>query len=171
MKKCLFVALVWFWCVPLLAAAPEFNYVGPTLTREQWLERFRNRDREVNRGRGRRGEREFSMPDIGLYEKFELNIDLRATFSNPFDPEEVDLWAEFTAPSGKVQKIWGFYSPQRFRAVWMMRFSPTSGTTSASVPIEAIFTNAGNHADFPARWHSACTSLSATPTPARFLSG
>ncbi len=121
MKKYLFVALVWYWCVPLLAAAPEFNYVGPTLTREQWLERFRNR--------GRRGEREISKPEIGLYEKFELNIDLRATFSNPFDPEEVDLWAEFTAPSGKVQKIWGFYSPQRFRAVWMMRFSPTETGT------------------------------------------
>ena len=31
----------------------------------------------------------------------------------------------------------------------MMRFSPTSGTTSASVPIAAIFTNAGSQADLP----------------------
>src|SRR3990170_3716579 len=108
MKKCLFVALVWFWCVPSWAAPPEFNYVGPTLTREQWLERFRHRDPNSNRGR------ELPPTEIGLYEKFELNIDLRATFSNPFDPEEVDLWAEFTAPSGKVQKIWGFYNPGRF---------------------------------------------------------
>ena len=45
---------------------------------------------------------------IGLYEKFELALDLEATYNNPFDPDEVDLWAEFTAPSGKVQKIWGF---------------------------------------------------------------
>ena len=53
----------------------------------------------------------------------------------------------------------------------MMRFSPTSGTTSASVPIAAILTNAGSHAALPARRQSACTSFSATPTPARFLSG
>jgi hypothetical protein len=119
MKKCLFVALVWLWCIPLLAAPPEFNYVGPTLTREQWLERFRNPGRN----------RERQTPEVGLYEKFELNVDLRATFSNPFDPEEVDLWAEFTAPSGKVQKIWGFYNPGRFGAVWMVRFAPTETGT------------------------------------------
>ena len=53
----------------------------------------------------------------------------------------------------------------------MTRFSPTSGTTSASVPIAAILTKAGSHFALPARWHSACTSFSATPTPARFLSG
>ena len=53
----------------------------------------------------------------------------------------------------------------------MTRFSPTSGTTSASVPIAAILTNAGSHFPLPARSHSACTSFSATPTPARFLSG
>jgi hypothetical protein len=117
MNKSLLVMLVWFWCVPLLAAPPEFSHVGPTLTREQWLERFRNRDR--------RGDREFPTPEIGRYDKFELNIDLRTTFANPFDPDEVDLSAEFTSPSGKVQKIWGFYNPGRFGAVWMVRFSPT----------------------------------------------
>jgi hypothetical protein len=53
----------------------------------------------------------------------------------------------------------------------MTRFSPTSGTTSASVPIAATFTNAGSHRSLPARVHRACTSLSATPTPARCLSG
>ena len=53
----------------------------------------------------------------------------------------------------------------------MTRFSPTSGTTSASVPMAAIFTNAGSRLVRPVRWQSACTSFSATPTPARFLSG
>ena len=53
----------------------------------------------------------------------------------------------------------------------MTRFSPTSGTTSASVPIAAIFTKAGIHFCRPARSHSACTTLRATPTPARYLSG
>ena len=51
------------------------------------------------------------------------------------------------------------------------RFSPTSGTTSASVPMAAILTNAGSHFVLSARWQSAWTSFSATPTPARFLSG
>ena len=35
----------------------------------------------------------------------------------------------------------------------------------------AIFTNPGSQASRPAFAHSACTSFSATPTPARFLSG
>ena len=35
----------------------------------------------------------------------------------------------------------------------------------------ATFTNAGSQWLRPDRAHSACTSLSATPTPARFLSG
>lgn len=115
-KLLLLAAAICLASSSLVAAPPEFNYVGPTLTREQWLERFRNRSR---------GDREWPAPDVGLYDKFELSIDLRATFSNPFDPDEVDLGTEFTSPSGKVQKIWGFYNPQRFRAVWMVRFSPT----------------------------------------------
>ena len=53
----------------------------------------------------------------------------------------------------------------------MTRFSPTSGTTSASVPIAAILTNAGSQRSCPVARQSACTSFSATPTPARFLSG
>ena len=53
----------------------------------------------------------------------------------------------------------------------MMRFSPVSGTTSASVPIAATLTNAGIQFRCPVRPHSACTSFNATPTPARFLSG
>ena len=59
----------------------------------------------------------------------------------------------------------------RGRSCAMTRFSPTSGTTSASVPMAAILTNAGSHFSWPVRAQSACTSLSATPTPARFLSG
>lgn len=61
---------------------------------------------------------------VGLYEKFELRIDLDATFTNPFDPEQIDLMAEFTAPSGKKYEIWGFYNPSDWAALWMVRFSP-----------------------------------------------
>ncbi len=66
---------------------------------------------------------------VGLYEKFELRIDLDATYSNPFDPEQIDLKAEFTAPSGRKWNIWGFYNPSSWAALWMVRFSPTEEGT------------------------------------------
>ena len=50
---------------------------------------------------------------VALYEKFELAVDLDATYSNPFDPEQIDVWAEFTSPSGQSWKIWGFYNPSQ----------------------------------------------------------
>jgi hypothetical protein len=59
-----------------------------------------------------------------LYEKFELAIDIRATFDNPYDPEQVDLTVEFTSPSGKRRTIWGFYCPSSTQAQWLARFSP-----------------------------------------------
>ena len=62
--------------------------------------------------------------EVPRYEKFELRIDLRAAYDNPFDPDQLDLWAEFTAPSGKVWRIWGFYNPTGWDALWMVRFSP-----------------------------------------------
>ena len=61
---------------------------------------------------------------VGLYEKFELSIDLKAEYANPFDPDEIDLRAEFTSPSGKKQNIWGFYNPSSWASLWMVRFSP-----------------------------------------------
>ena len=62
---------------------------------------------------------------VGLYEKFELRVDLDATYANPFDPDEIDLRAEFTSPSGKKQTIWGFYNPSGWSRLWMVRFAPT----------------------------------------------
>jgi Domain of unknown function (DUF5060) len=63
------------------------------------------------------------------YEKLELRIELRATYQNPYDPDQLDLWAEFTAPSGKVWKIWGFYNPSSWSALWMVRFTPVETGT------------------------------------------
>ncbi len=62
---------------------------------------------------------------VGLYEKFELRIDLDATYTNPFDPQQIDLSAEFIAPSGKKWNVWGFYNPSSWTSLWMVRFSPT----------------------------------------------
>ena len=63
------------------------------------------------------------------YEKLELRIELRATYQNPYDPDQLDLWAEFTAPSGKVWKIWGFYNPSSWSALLMVRFTPVETGT------------------------------------------
>src|SRR3990170_3995340 len=115
MSKLLGTLVLLCLCSAAWAAPPEFLSVDPARSREWWRQRFRegNFDRQLPTAK------------VGMYEKLELNIDLRATYSNPFDPDEVDLWAEFTAPSGKVQKIWGFYNPARWASAWMVRFAPT----------------------------------------------
>jgi hypothetical protein len=64
-------------------------------------------------------------PNVGLYEKFELRIDLTATYANPYDPGEIDVQAQFTSPSGKQWTIWGFYNPSDWSRLWMVRFAPT----------------------------------------------
>lgn len=66
---------------------------------------------------------------IGIYEKFELGIDLKAAYSNPFNPDEIDMQAEFTSPSGRKWNIWGFYNPSSWASLWMVRFSPTEKGT------------------------------------------
>ncbi len=45
---------------------------------------------------------------IGKYQKFEISFDL-GTYNNPYDYDEIDCWAEFVSPSGKVSKVFGFY--------------------------------------------------------------
>jgi hypothetical protein len=66
---------------------------------------------------------------VGIYEKFELGIDLKAEYSNPFNPDEIDVQAEFTSPSGRKWNIWGFYNPSSWASLWMVRFSPTEKGT------------------------------------------
>ena len=61
---------------------------------------------------------------VRRYEKLELRVELNANYQNPYDPNDLDLWTEFTAPSGKEWKIWGFYNPSSWSALWMVRFSP-----------------------------------------------
>ena len=70
-----------------------------------------------------------AITTVGLYEKFELRIGLEATYDNPFDPEHIDLQAEFTAPSSKKLTIWGFYNPSQDSSPWMIRFAPTEKGT------------------------------------------
>lgn len=79
---------------------------------------------------------------VGRFHKFELTCNLSATYDSPFDPDQVDVRAEFIAPDGKTTGVNGFfYQPYRLlgadtgeRApllepagppVWKVRFTPT----------------------------------------------
>ena len=41
--------------------------------------------------------------------KYEVSLDIRAAYQNPFDPEQVEVWAIFRAPDGRRVKVPGFY--------------------------------------------------------------
>lgn len=60
---------------------------------------------------------------VGIYEKFEISLELKCEFVNPFDPDDIDIQALFTSPSGKKWKIPGFYYFSR-STLWKVRFSP-----------------------------------------------
>lgn len=94
-------------CAPAWAAPPSIESVNVNGGRD-----WRNRD-FTQRGGGA----------IAQYEKLELEVELTATFDNPFDPEQVDLSAEFTSPAGQTFHVWGFFDPGS--SEWRVRFAPT----------------------------------------------
>ena len=54
-------------------------------------------------------------PDpVGKYVKFELTVALGSTYTNPYDPTQIDLSATFTSPSGKAWKVNGFYNGTQY---------------------------------------------------------
>lgn len=62
---------------------------------------------------------------VKKYEKFEVWVDLdNVGIGNPYDPEDIDLYAIFTAPSGKQIRINGFYDNYESTDQWKVRFSP-----------------------------------------------
>ncbi len=60
---------------------------------------------------------------VGQYEKFEIDLSLKANYTNPFDPEEIDITATFKSPTGREWKIPGFYNYSQ-GMYWQVRFSP-----------------------------------------------
>src|SRR5688572_2369907 len=60
---------------------------------------------------------------VGLYERFEISLNLKCEFYNPFDPDEIDISATFISPSGKNRRVYGFYD-YNFGMLWQIRFSP-----------------------------------------------
>ncbi|MDA0195464.1 MAG: DUF5060 domain-containing protein [Bacteroidetes bacterium] len=79
---------------------------------------------------------------VGLYDKFEASFWLNAEFENPFDPDDIDVSAEFTSPSGKNRKISGFYSSASMegwlsRFAWFVRFSANeTGNWSYTIAVK-----------------------------------
>jgi hypothetical protein len=61
---------------------------------------------------------------VRQYDKFEAQISLDAAYKNPFDPQDIDISAIFTSPSGKEYFINGFYYYNNWSSLWMVRFSP-----------------------------------------------
>ena len=60
----------------------------------------------------------------GLYEKIELKLQLKnATFSNPFNPNEIDIQAFFTSPTDSIWPVFGFYDNYRTANAWKVRFA------------------------------------------------
>jgi len=61
---------------------------------------------------------------VGTYDKYELAVNLlNATFTNPYNPEEIDLYAWFYAPNGDSVKMNGFYDNYQGREQWKIRFA------------------------------------------------
>jgi hypothetical protein len=60
---------------------------------------------------------------VGLYDKLEVFLNIKATFVNPFDPNDIDITATFTSPAGNQWLIHGFYY-YSFGSMWKVRFSP-----------------------------------------------
>jgi hypothetical protein len=70
--------------------------------------------------------------NIALYDKFEAKVGLaNVSYSNPYNPDDVDIRAVFTAPSGKTWEIFGFYDNYSNANAWKVRFAPNeTGTWS-----------------------------------------
>ena len=69
---------------------------------------------------------------VRKYEKFEILYELdRVGIANPYDPEDIDCYAVFTAPSGRRIRINGFYDNHNQADQWKLRFSPDETGTYA----------------------------------------
>lgn len=63
--------------------------------------------------------------DIGLFEAFELELDLEhVSIYNPYDPDDLDLYARFFSPTGDTLRINGFYDEYQTDGIWRIYFAP-----------------------------------------------
>jgi len=50
-----------------------------------------------------------NAPTVRAYGLFELTPDLRTHYTNPFDPGQIDVGADFTSPAGRITHVNGFW--------------------------------------------------------------
>jgi hypothetical protein len=80
-----------------------------------------------------------NLETVGLYEKFEIIVAMEnVSYTNPYNPNDVDLCAVFYAPSGKVWEIFGFYDNYNTVNHWKVRFAPNeTGTWSYNLTLQS----------------------------------
>ena len=62
---------------------------------------------------------------VRKYEKFELTLKPENVgVHNPFDPEDIDVFAFFISPGGDTTRINGFYDNFQNADIWKVRFAP-----------------------------------------------
>ena len=75
---------------------------------------------------------------VPRYSRMELTLDLAATYDNPFNPNEIDVWGTFTSPKGQTIRVNGFLDQPFTRRLdqgseqiqpagapaWRLRFTP-----------------------------------------------
>jgi len=63
--------------------------------------------------------------EVGRYEKFEARLSLdNVQFTNPYNPEDINVHAWFKSPEGDTTWINGFYDDYQGADQWRVRFSP-----------------------------------------------
>ena len=72
---------------------------------------------------------------IGRYTKYELTFTLSRTYTNPFDPCEVDIMVTFHQPDGTDINIPGFY----YKAYTVSGSNPETYTTAGAISWKARF--------------------------------
>ena len=72
---------------------------------------------------------------IGRYSKYELTFSLSQTYTNPFDPCEIDVMVRFHQPNGTDVNIPGFY----YRAYTVSGSNPEYYTTAGTISWKARF--------------------------------
>ena len=69
---------------------------------------------------------------VGIYEKFEASVQLTAGYNNPYDYDDIMVRASFTAPSGKVDVMEGFFMQHYTLNTNTGNITPT-GTSSFTI--------------------------------------
>jgi hypothetical protein len=70
--------------------------------------------------------REVRAATVAKWERFELKLESSANYTNPV--QQATLRAVFTAPSGKKQRVYGFWDGEK---AWKVRFAPNESGTWA----------------------------------------